>query len=488
MPRLHAIALVAIVVVGAVASRASAGVDELAQELRRLIAPGAADREQVLGALRALKDDRLRPLFSELAVGDDMIGRVQGVLALAESSDNASATTSMISRVASPEEQTLMIVRTLRDGLLSDDQIQEIIAWPGIKEELEVLLRSHIRKAEDPSMVSRLEELSTNESPAVGVIASLVLMDLGKPVDPESLMARLREKAIATDSLGVAYLLDFIRREQLTGAAQFVQLVLETQGIDMMTRSDALATMLVVAPERGAEPWNRAWQGAEGLVDQIRLALSAVSAWRTAPEDTLRAVASSGNPVISAMGGAALAFRTGQGEREKGLELWKSGYAPGIEWMVSSIEYLDLEKRLELRRALIESPIDGMRSDSLVLRMLADGMLEDDPSALCQLARNASMLADSRVARITLSAIVRAGRVECASEFDQLTWPDSGLTSLAQVVAAAAGNESVRADRLERTALGIGSLSRPARAVATWEALLRMGEERKALAQILAAP
>ena len=176
-----------------------------------------------------------------------------------------------------------MIVRTLRDGLLSDDQIQEIIAWPGIKEELEVLLRSHIRKAEDPSMVSRLEELSTNESPAVGVIASLVLMDLGKPVDPESLMARLREKAIATDSLGVAYLLDFIRREQLTGAAPFVQLVLETQGIDMMTRSDALATMLVVAPERGEEPWNRAWQGAEGLVDQIRLALSAVSAWRTAP-------------------------------------------------------------------------------------------------------------------------------------------------------------------------------------------------------------
>ena len=201
MPRLHAIALVAIVVVGAVASRASAGVDELAQELRRLIAPGAADREQVLGALRALKDDRLRPLFSELAVGDDMIGRVQGVLALAESSDNASATTSMISRVASPEEQTLMIVRTLRDGLLSDDQIQEIIAWPGIKEELEVLLRSHIRKAEDPSMVSRLEELSTNESPAVGVIASLVLMDLGKPVDPESLMARLREKAIDRKSV-----------------------------------------------------------------------------------------------------------------------------------------------------------------------------------------------------------------------------------------------------------------------------------------------
>lgn len=485
MRPLHTITLLVLVLIGLLSGRAHAGTEELASELRRLIAPDATEREQVLGALRALKDERLRPLFSELAVGQDMIGRVHGVLALAELTPDASATTSMISRVSDPGEQMLMIVRTLRDDLLSDQQIREIIGWPGLEEGLEVLLRSHIRKTDDPSMVTRMEELSTRESPAIGVVAALVLMDLGKQIDPESLMARLREQGVGTGSVGVAYLLDFIRREELSGAAPFVRLVLDSPNIDMMTRADALATMLVVSPEQGAGAWSRAWEGAEGLVDQIRLALAAVSAWRTAPMEVLKQVAGADNPVVSAMGAVAVAFVSGEQESARATDLWKTGYAPGIEWMIASIEYVREDARADVRAALLETPIEGMRSDSLVLRMLGDGLAEESPERLCEFARNAALRGDSRACRVALSAMARAGRLECAKDFDQNSWPDPGLTALARVVAAAAGSASVRAEQLEGVALGVGSQPRPVRAVAAWEALTRTGEDRRALAMIL---
>ncbi len=470
-----------------VVAPARGSADDLIQELGRLVAPGSPDRDEVLATLRAQKDERLSPFFAELAIGEDFVGRVHGVLALAQLSETPATTTAMIARVTNPAERALLIGAALREHLLDEAQIREVLAWPGLDEGLEVLLRARTRAPDDPIGTARLEELKSRTSVAIGVAAALILMDLGREIDPETLMTRLREEGMKPDSNGVAYLLDFIRRERLTGAAPFVELFLRDPAISARSRAEAIGVLLMVSPERGGSAWKAGWGSASGLVDRLRLALAGASAWESAPMEVLMAIAESDHLVVSRLGRAALALRTGEDDVGHALELWSTGYAPGSEWLVAAVEQLPVERRVPLRAALLEHPIEGAPEDARIVLAVARGLAADAPEELCRLARQGALARDTRLCRVALGALIANGGAPCCVSLLEVSWPGAGTQALAQVASCLGGGTSVPTAHLERVALGVGSHRPAVRAVAAWEALVRMGEDRRALASILAS-
>src|SRR5262249_28255990 len=90
-------------------------------------------REGRLFSLRELKDQRLRPLVGELAASKRADFRRHGILGLAELSEDHRLNVLMVAKLEDPAEQALILNEAMGAELVADEQVAEILAWPGLE-------------------------------------------------------------------------------------------------------------------------------------------------------------------------------------------------------------------------------------------------------------------------------------------------------------------------------------------------------------------
>lgn len=104
-----------------------------------VVRPGGR-HHRLLRALRYLEDPDLEPLFRRLRENEHAALRVHGLLGTAELATPRGVTTENLVDLERDDQRAEVISAALDGGLLDDRTLDELLAWPGLADEVKLLL------------------------------------------------------------------------------------------------------------------------------------------------------------------------------------------------------------------------------------------------------------------------------------------------------------------------------------------------------------
>jgi len=518
--------------------------EALTQQLAAaLLAHTDAEQDALLRSLRRLRDPGLRALFARIAAADRAVLRVHGVLGLAELESPPRVDLLLVKRMPDPREQLIVIGEALRAGMLPTDQLEDIVRWPGLDPALVVLVMGRLQRAgvnvdpaaldafiradhREAAIYAALERGERASDTVGGAAAAIAVL--------EGVLALPRTDPDAAATIGD--ILRYIREERLARSAWFAQRILADasgarpgeppdDGESDSLKFEALRTLLVVAPADPAtlEAFRARFESGDAAARR-GLALAVLEATVEQPLlppylagppapalppalfDLLRA---GGDPSLRAMADAGEAAMLGATpappaapDRIAALLAHEPDPAT-LGWALLAAGRLDAPAASQVRLAVLNSVLGVHRHrDDLrpAAAAAAAALAESDPDAL--LAPLAAALAERDILaqNIVLAGALRAANPDAA----RLAAPpvplrpldDSPLVeSMAALLRTRRGTSISEADfrTLARTAVGevadAQDFVMPAalRVQAAWLALRARGQQRIALARVLAA-
>ncbi|MBL0926659.1 MAG: hypothetical protein IBJ11_03270 [Phycisphaerales bacterium] len=474
--------------------------DQLERELRRAIAVrGDGRHNEALAALRQLRDPRLEPLFAQLATSPTVALRRQGILGLAELSKERSINLMMVADVRDPLQRVALVADALNADLIADDQLERILALPDLDASLEVLIRARMAakgRGADPARLDALEAI--RDRPAVGVLAGLSAAQAGKPAGADRAWKRLGELKADERAAVTEIVVQGITREKLTKSGPFLAKLIPTLKDDRAAEARAVAALIRIDPAAGAKAWNEAFARADGVAARIRLALVAVDDVRSITPAIAGRLAKDKEPLIADLGRAAAEIAGKKDptanllavvdHRQELATAWALGTAPDLPKAHATAFLMKLVERAESRpdrrsavpRTVFEAALRLARIDPRSLEgPLARARSASDLS-MCEALLDALLAADARAPLWEVST--------------EPGWPGPSARALAVLLEArsgaawfaAPGKFPDRAATLRNAALGWGGLPPVYRTQASWLALVMDGQDRQALARLLA--
>lgn len=492
-PLVAAMALLSAISCAAAQTNAPA-LDPLIAQLERGLRADPPHDIYTLHALRQLRDPALKPLFARYASsGPTLAHRREGIFALAELSSDGLVDTFLITRIEDPLDQLQLLGAAHQEGCLSHEQTQLLLQRPDLPEMLSafLLLRATMHGASiDPS---RAERLAASPAAPTRATGALILLKMGRgEAGTTALLESLELAGSRRDAL-VSALLAAIRREQLAEAGPFVRRALSDAQSDTL-RAEALAALLTVDPQRGAEVWKRELALRSGdLASTLRLALAALDAWKTAPADVYDTLGAQEGELIGLLAAAGRAASTGESPEGPALDLIRTGYEPGVAWTLSLADALsDTRAATSIRTAVVRKgarakPSSGMHDLAI---LAAEGLGKDHPEALRRLLFDACENSDESLASVLLVGALEASDDSLSRIAAEADCPGRASKALAAILAARTqGAADPKAlSLLPSVADGWGGLSRARRSQAAWLALRHAGQDRAAMARLLSAP
>lgn len=490
--------------------------DDLAAQLRKALdAPPARMGRQFasLAALRSLRDEKLQPLFADLATRPRADLRSEGVLGLAELSADGNISLAMVGEIKNPSEQSLVILAAMAIDRLADAQVADLLTWPKLDARLEVALRARAlgKGMKNANEKERLQALSTSDNPLVQLMADTLLAQGGDKDAGTRVLAAVGK--LPEDQRGAAMgpVLEMIAREKLTGAAAVVTGLLPLCVNDAQ-RAGALGTLMLVSTGEGTSQWMKQWSEAKDLVERIRLGMTALDADEACDAAVANALAGSGIEPCASMGRVLLALRAKDPAltADAVASLVAQGHAQATIWALVKASKLPADQATTLLLKIINwGGGDREPSDQIpkVVYEAAWRLADRDAPALAPLLLKAAARKDQPMCEALLAALLRTGTT---AAWDAQKTPDfpgrtaqamatlyearlagvkPGITSETRGPIASGGGfspESDKAERLRQIALGWGGLPETHRVVAAWLALCQDGKDRASLARLLA--
>ena len=482
------------------AARAETGDAETRGELIALIRDALAPESGAIGletirALRDLRDAELRPLFADVAAREDSLVRDEAVLALAEVGPEGAFPTETLARIEPAAMRARILGRALAEELLGVDDLRAALRWPDLEPALELLLRSRLaRLGEDPNIdrVRALAAESGGASDAARVFAMLlVAAGSGESDAPDAwaLLDSLPED-VRPAALGVA--LAQIVDEELTGLSGFTARAVAENPPDSLVGLQAARTQLLTDPDAGVRTWDAIYALAQSPADRIRVGMLLLGAVETAPPEAFDALVNAGETPLVEMGlaGRAAAARDGDAMVGAMLELARLRQDPTVDWIFFALESMTPEQRVAVCDAMIQ---DGLsrQTPSAAPRFAfeaAVALARDDAARLRGPILAAAGAYDGPMMEALLVATLRGRALPPWDVADPPRWPSATTQELALIITARAGAEldDTAVEDLARTALSGAGLPAGFRAQSAWLALKRRGEQRRALADLLA--
>ncbi|TVQ64272.1 MAG: hypothetical protein EA379_02225 [Phycisphaerales bacterium] len=466
---------------------------DLAEIIRRAIHGPEERADAALLALRQLRDPALRPFFAQLAASDRDDHRLHGVLGVGELEQPPALDLFLVSQLNDAAEQTALISSARNHGMLADDAVEELLARPGLPPVLEAYLHLLNARKGEPATEARLRALLDAESLLTSGRAALLLHDAGQSELASPVLERIMLDDSTRGEWRIALLLQDIRTSDLSSAAGLAHRAYDKWSENGALRSEALFTLMSVAPETGTPLWADAYGASDDLARRLRLALIALEAHQHTPDTIFSTLASqTDQSLLSTIGKAGLALREeGRARVEPLLALARTRYTPGIAWLVAVSAELPDDEAVELLTELSGLPLSSERlgvelMDQAVVA--ASRLAARDPAVFANLLRDSETeQRDAHRLALLLGLLrdVNAPRPEDVLE--SYSPPDAesrALTALLHAQREGALSED-RLDRLRRVAFGWGGLSHARRVQAAWMLLRREGHDRAAIARIL---
>lgn len=452
-------------------------------------APGVA-RDDLLSALRLMRDPALRPLFQALAESDNPSQRLHGVLGAAELDRAKGGVDPFLLKAATtPTEQALIFSAAARAGLADAARTGEVLAWDDLAPELEIMALAQLARLGEPLDQERLRRLSRGESLPVAAMAAILLLEARDDAAAPALDRFFADPA-SRDPGVMAVMLQHIGRHKLSGAAPFAVRALEAAGASPI-RLMAIQTLLAVDPPRGAGEFAKAWRDAGGLADKLFLTLAALEAAPDAPRSVYELIrADDSSSLLRALGDAGLAVSAASDAPGALAAVAALGHGPSLAWAVDAVEKLPADQRTKADAAIVRAVSATDKRDGAARAALlpsAARLAEAAPQRLEALIRAAAVAGDDALTQSLLAGALRASITASPVPADIALWPSPQCRALATILTAKAA-PSLTAEQqadLRRVATG-AELSQLFRVQAAWLALRHAGQDRICLAKVLA--
>jgi hypothetical protein len=491
--------------------------DALVSQLRRALVnrPGG-DHDRLLAALRSLRDPGLTPLFAQLAAGQRPLLRVHGILGLAELESPPRVDLLLVKRIADPEEQAVILTLALKSGLLEPERLQDVVRWPGLGNGLLAMAIGTLHRSGAPADLEPLRRIAAGTEEAAAIIAALELVQAGEEPPPAGAAegetpdprATALARVVSLDPSSprgaqtVVLVADYIREQRLTRLDGLLRTLWNRCDASAPCRVETARALLSIAPgdPRTIALWQRTYAG-EDLAGRIRLGLGALEAalQRRAdcPAAAFEPLSAAGEaPLLRAMGAAGAAVVTDGSVVSAVVHLVEQRHRLSSEWALALAATRPPDEALPIRLAVLGAARGVLRAQpelfDAATRAAAD-LAPDAPDAWRDALRDAVEAGDEPCAAAILAGALHQGRA--AGLADRAAPILAGRAGA--LPSASALLDLLRArdnpglspadfDRLSRIALGVGSLAEAYRVQAAWLALKCRGEQRVALARVLA--
>lgn len=450
--------------------------------------------DMLLG-LRRLKDPALRPLYSALAAGETPGQRKHGVLGLAELESPPRINPLLISRLNDPAEQANILAEAIAQDMVGLEQVEQMLAWPQLEPLTELVLRARLAREGRPIDRARVQSLLGNRGLPTEVLAAILLAQSGEPAPLDTAAGKLLAQSDPERSVVVGMLLDIIRRERMTGASPMLARLEAVFATNGSAHADVLRTWIRVAPNDGLLAWQRAWDRARGLPDQLRLALVALDASDIAPPALFKSIKDAkGDAILSLMGqlGEALASKTAP--TLPLTDLLRLRYRPAELWVVQNPDRFTEADAEEAARVVISawaarsSTLDPLSS---AIVPAVERLAEKDRAFLVSALNKACDRTDEGMAHAIVLGFLTSGKTPIWDPQNPPRWPDGQTACMALLVDAGHAEPgkypASRLTELDAIASGIPILLPPAmRTQAAWYAVKLRGQADATLARLLA--
>lgn len=485
-----------------------------------LTSPASRNRQDVMRSLAALRDPALRPLFVQLVEAPEPDVRMQAILAAAQIDESRGIDLLAVQRLQSRAEQATVVAEAVGRDLLAPGQLEDVARWKDLDDRLSVSIAGLLTAQGRPPAPQRVRAILDDAShgPELRLHAALVLMQQGQStVEPQALTLTDELLALpgARSDDALAGIMARVRLQRLSASLPILERI-RTRSADRPLRVfETLQTMLIVAPDHpgvlaaaASDLGYGAENGRERAGDRVRIALAMLEA---ATESSARITPALGallesdnDPFIACVRAVLLALPKVEAHKPTPLAepvcaLVRLRYPKATEWALRFARQRPHDEALAIRLAVVEQAAHARTSAALSLAASAATDVCDDDPALLRPAIAAAISADDRpllfalltgCLRSTNAGVVALLSPEAGKGEVTITWPDAACAALADLAlarhAAHGSMNAERCERIERIALGEGELPTVYRLQAAWLALKGRGQDRVALARLLA--
>ncbi|HCD31918.1 MAG TPA: hypothetical protein DER01_05880, partial [Phycisphaerales bacterium] len=134
----------------------------------------------LLKSLRQLRDPDLAPLFEELAQSPHPILKIHGILGLAECDPEKKLDLLRIASIEEASIQAQVVSAAMDSNLLSDDEANQLINWPGLDIGVRILVATQQINSGKFDKPQILEEAANSDNLARSGFAILMQARLGQ--------------------------------------------------------------------------------------------------------------------------------------------------------------------------------------------------------------------------------------------------------------------------------------------------------------------
>lgn len=395
----------------------------------------------LLKALRQLHDPTLAPLFEELARNPHPVLKVHGILGLAECNPEKKLDLLRIASIEQPSLQAQVVSAAMDSNLLSDDQANQLINWPGLDIGVRVLVATQQINRGNFTKPQILEEAAQSENLARRSFAILLQAKLGEP----GALAKLEAIHNSDDPLR-----DRVREMLLRSAMRYhidiigpwAMHIATEPGVNMSLGLLGLkAAMRFKIPEAQAV-WQQQFNSTNDMAQKTRLALLVLRESPYLAPSLFDTLIADNNQLLQKMGQAGKAIASHQHIRKSVINLvgmahphplataWALIYAQTqaapddataiLLSLVLSYENADQRSRVHLLQdaisasetlinkysekapALLKPILENPKTDPMLQRGIVLAMVRSDAQPALKLAQNVGPIHDTTSRQLLL--------------------------------------------------------------------------------------
>lgn len=474
------------------------GPEPLVQELARVIEYGGSQsplEETLIVGLRTLEDPRLSPLFAAMADAKRWEAQIHGVLGMAELSPSRRVNFVVVSEIKNPQVRSVVIAEAVKQELVDAAGLREMLAIPGLDANVRMVMLATIRrlggevKAEEFDAV--VGELDAGQIGLRVYGSLLAAQERGE--DGTAVWALLEEaKSEAAREAIASVVLRQIRDDGLTSVTGFVDKAWAWSRGKPPIELEVVGAMMAQSMDRGVAAWNELWSASSSPAQRFLLAGLLVEFAPKCAPSVFEPVVATDDVYLRRLGVLGAAVADGSPFGGPLFEVLSGEHRLSSSAAIVAMRGTTVERRAAASADAIER-VQARERRSAAPRWafeLARALVRDDLSKMTAAIDSAVAAGDARLVELLLTAVVEADPVNPWVDRAAPEMPDRRTSALAALIAArASGGKDLTPEQValvRRIALGRELLPPAMRVQAAWLALCAEGQEREALARVLA--
>lgn len=446
----------------------------------------------LLRALRQLRDPQLKPLFSDLTQRPTPVLQIHGILGLGEIDSPPNIDLAHVANITDTTTQIQLLSTALSNKLLSDQQAQELLAWPSLEVGVKIIIATHLIQNDALLDTAILDQAMASTTPAIAATAALLSLQLGDTAALQ-ILNDTHKLPLAERTPLYAALLKTAIRYDLHAIGPWALNLADNPDTDPDTATLALQTALDGDAPHATDTWIKFYNATQSVAQQTRLALLALELHPNVDPLAFQLMRQSETQVIRQVGHAGQLLNAHQDATQAILDLLLLNNVLASQWvsLYANDHPIDQTRRLLVGIILAaqgEPNPPRFRDQRLINTVLAAKSIvekEPDPKPIIQ---NLLAQAQPLTQEAVIMGLIRADRPQPQTLLEGFTdFKSSQGASMATILRTRYSSTATLDDikTLSLIVRGGSGLEDTLRVQASWIYLKLTNQQAIASAQIL---